>query len=218
MGRMGAERGGVPEFSILETLRLEEGRLIRRDGHVSRARASARALGTGWNSEAVGAALDAAEAEHGTGTWRVRLLVSQRGDPAVECAALVHDPRRSWRVVLAAEPVSSTEPFLRHKTTHREIYNRARAARPGVDDVLLWNERGEITESTIANVVAELDGVRVTPPSGCGLLPGVFRATLLATGEIQERVLTKADLTSATRLWLINSLREWIAVELVGQI
>ena len=27
-----------------------------------------------------------------------------------------------------------------------------------MDDVLLWNERGELTESTIANIVVELDG------------------------------------------------------------
>ena len=81
--------------------------------------------------------------------------------------------------------------------------------------MLLWNERGEITESTIANVVAELDGVGVTPPVECGLLPGVFRAALLEAGELQERVITKADLALASRLWLINSLREWMPASLV---
>jgi len=80
--------------------------------------------------------------------------------------------------------------------------------------VLLWNERGEITESTIANVVAEIDGVRVTPPLTCGLLPGVFRELLLETGAIQEGAITRAGLASANRLWLINSLREWIPATL----
>jgi para-aminobenzoate synthetase/4-amino-4-deoxychorismate lyase len=75
--------------------------------------------------------------------------------------------------------------------------------------VILWNPLREVTEATTANVVAELDGVRVTPPVTCGLLGGTFRAELLARREIQERVLTLDDLQSASRLWLINSVHEW---------
>ena len=52
----------------------------------------------------------------------------------------------------------------------------ARAARPGCDDVILWNERGEITESCTANVVIDLDGELITPPIECGVLGGTFRA------------------------------------------
>ncbi len=87
---------------------------------------------------------------------------------------------------------------------------------PGVDDVLMWNEASEITESTRANVVVELDGQRVTPPVACGLLPGTFRAELLARGEIAERVVSVADLRKATSLWLINSVYKWKRAEIVG--
>ena len=90
------------------------------------------------------------------------------------------------RVKLAASPVSRDDVFLYHKTTNRAIYDRARLA--GADDVLLWNEDGEMTESTIANLVVELDGVRVTPPVECGLLAGTLRGELLDRGEIAERV------------------------------
>ena len=61
-----------------------------------------------------------------------------------------------------------SDPFLANKTTHRVVYDTARRARPDVDDVILSNERGEITEATIANIVVEIDGVRVTPPLACG--------------------------------------------------
>ncbi len=84
-----------------------------------------------------------------------------------------------------------------------------------MDDVILSNERGEITEATLANIVVEIDGVRVTPPLACGLLGGTFRGELLASGQIQERMLTRADVTRASRLWLINSVREWIDAVLV---
>jgi len=52
----------------------------------------------------------------------------------------------------------------------------------------------------------------------CGLLGGTFRAELLEAGTIRERVLTKADVEAASRLWLINSVREWIDAELVGRL
>ena len=84
-----------------------------------------------------------------------------------------------------------------------------------MDDVILWNERGEVTEATIANVVAEIDGVRYTPPLSCGLLGGTFRGELLGSGQIRERVLIRADVSGASRLWLINSVREWVDAVLV---
>jgi para-aminobenzoate synthetase/4-amino-4-deoxychorismate lyase len=215
MERMSPQAHAVPDVSLIETMRLEQGRVVRRDAHLARAQASAQALGMPWKDTAVAAALDAAVAGHAAGVWRVRLLVSASGDPAVECGAFTHERDRVWRVAIAAEPVASNDWSLRHKTTNREVYNRARAGRPDTDDVLLVNERGEITESTIANVVAEIDGVRATPPLPCGLLPGVFRAALIGAGEIRERVLSASDLATASRLWLINSLREWIPAALV---
>ena len=84
-----------------------------------------------------------------------------------------------------------------------------------MDDVLLWNDRGEVTECTIGNVVVEIDGVRYTPPVESGLLAGTFRAELLDQGLIRERVLTKSDVASAPRLWLINSVRGWVEARLV---
>jgi para-aminobenzoate synthetase/4-amino-4-deoxychorismate lyase len=104
--------------------------------------------------------------------------------------------------------------FLCHKTTHRAVYDRHREEHPFAFDVLLWNERGEITEFTIGNFVAEIDGERVTPPRDCGLLGGVFRQELLDRGEVAERTILHADLGTATRMWLINSVREWVEVSI----
>jgi len=205
-------------FSLLETMRLEHGHVVRRDRHLARAAAAASTLGFAWDAAGTGAALDAAEAGHPDGVWRTRLLLAQSGEATVECAPLVHDVSRVWRVALAGEPVASGDPSLRVKTTRREVYERAKAGRPDVDDVLLWNERGEITESTIANVVAEIENTWWTPPVSCGLLPGVFRAAVLDAGMARERVITRDELPRATRLWLVNSLREWIPATLVGQV
>jgi para-aminobenzoate synthetase/4-amino-4-deoxychorismate lyase len=121
------------------------------------------------------------------------------------------------RVALATSPVKRANRFLHHKTTHRTAYERHRAEHPDAFDVLLWNEDGELTEFTIGNLVAELDGGRWTPPRDSGLLAGVFRNELLRTGEVRERVLRREDLARVTQMWLVNSVREWVAVTLAGR-
>ena len=195
-------------------MRLDRGHIVRRERHVARAAAAAATLGFAWDAAATDTALDAAQAAHAEGVWRTRLLVTAAGKATVECTPLVHDESRVWRVGLATEPVHSGDLALRVKTTRREVYERAKAARPGLDDVVLWNERGEITESTIANVVAEIDNTWWTPPVSCGLLPGVFRAAVIEARMVQEGVITRDQIGRATRLWLINSLREWIPARL----
>jgi branched-subunit amino acid aminotransferase/4-amino-4-deoxychorismate lyase len=54
-----------------------------------------------------------------------------------------------------------------------------------------------------------LGGKLVTPALECGLLPGVLREELLEFGAIVEAVLTIADLHSAKKIWLVNSVRGW---------
>ncbi len=143
---------------------------------------------------------------------KLRLTVDDSGNPAGEAIPLVFDDR-PLRVALAAEPVDAANPFLYHKTTNREVYDRALASRPElagvVDDVILWNQGGEITEATIANVVVRKEGSLYTPPVTSGLLPGVFRAHLLAQGRIQEKVISISEIHLADQVFLINSVRKW---------
>jgi para-aminobenzoate synthetase/4-amino-4-deoxychorismate lyase len=202
------------DFSLLETMRLQEGLVVRREQHLARAARAAAHFGFRWDAAAAGQALDDAVAAHAIGVWRLRLLIAHSGAASTTCTGHADDDR-VWRVALAPGPVDSSDERLRHKTTRRDLYTGARAARPDADDVVLWNERGEVTEATIANVVAEIEGTWYTPPLACGLLPGVFRAAVLDAGMVRERVITKDDLRRATRLWLINSLREWVKATLV---
>jgi para-aminobenzoate synthetase / 4-amino-4-deoxychorismate lyase len=80
--------------------------------------------------------------------------------------------------------------------------------------VLLHNEHGRVTEFTNGNVVADLDGVLVTPPRDDGLLAGTMRAQLLGDGIIREAAITLDDLLRARAFWLINSVRGWVPVKL----
>ena len=137
---------------------------------------------------------------------RVRLVVSRRG--AVDISSKPHNVSAGFpEIALAASPIDSANPFLYHKTTNRAMYDEAIASRPGFGDVLLHNERGEVTESTIANIVMDSGGSLVTPPVSSGLLPGTLRAHLLDEGRIRERVITVQELVDGGDCFLINSVR-----------
>ncbi|MEQ1761016.1 MAG: aminotransferase class IV [Vicinamibacterales bacterium] len=195
-------------------MRLENGQIVRVERHLARMRTAAEAFGYRWSDQDVRTALSAACAPHPSGVWRVRLLVDQDGQSTVTCAPHA-DSQSVWRIACANAPVDDTDPRLVHKTTSRGPYDVARRSRPDVDDVVLWNARNEVTESTIANVVAEIEGVKCTPPVSCGLLAGVLRGELLESGVLTERIITRGMLARAERVWLINSLRGWIDATLV---
>ena len=215
-GAFAADPQPAPEepFALLETLKVADGRWLLLEGHLARMAASARYFDFSWTHEAVTRAIAAAGLPR-QGTWRVRLLAFPDGTVKVESAPLQPHtlPRR---VALALHPVDDRDPFLCNKTTRRRTYEEALAARPEFDDVILWNRRGEITESTIANVVVELDGQRWTPPQACGLLGGTFRAELIEQGAIGERVIMREDLRAASRVWLINSVHGWMDAVVEG--
>jgi para-aminobenzoate synthetase/4-amino-4-deoxychorismate lyase len=111
---------------------------------------------------------------------------------------------------LAVAPIDIGDVFLYHKTSRRDVYDRARAGRPDADSVILWNTNGEVTEAAEANVVISVAGVKVTPPVSSGLLAGTLRAELLEAGEIEEGAVTVEEFRAAKEIWLINSVRGWI--------
>ena len=80
---------------------------------------------------------------------------------------------------------------------------------------MLWNAAGEVTETTIANVVVEQDGHYLTPPVSAGLLNGTMRQELLAQGRIEEARVTCDMLKHCDGLFLVNSVRGWIPAILV---
>ncbi|CAG0928709.1 para-aminobenzoate synthetase / 4-amino-4-deoxychorismate lyase [Thermoflexales bacterium] len=147
---------------------------------------------------------------------KVRVRLSRAGELALTTTPLSEIARAPLqKVALAQQPIDSADIFLYHKTSRRALYDTARAARPACADVILWNERGEITESCSANIVIELEAELITPPLECGLLGGTFRGWLIDQGQISERVISIELARSARRLYLINSVRKWMDAVLI---
>ena len=176
---------GDADFRLIETFLYRPGQGARDlDLHLSRMARSAAAFAIPFDRRA---ALERVQQLSGEGDLRCRLTLSATGEVALRTAPL--PPAATvWNVSLAKQRVRSDDPWLRHKTTRRQLYDQARADLPaGVDELLFLNERGEACEGTITNLFVTLpDGTCVTPPLASGVLPGVLRQTLLAKGDCRE--------------------------------
>ena len=204
-----------PAFELFESLAHVPAEGFRHlDEHLERLAGSAGYFGFRFEPEAAAAALKRAVAEV-TGTSVVRLTLARDGGLSTDVRDLP-PADDAVRVALDDEPVDPSDVWLFHKTTRRAPYQRRRGRRPDVDDVLLVNDRGEVTESTIANLAVRLDGVWVTPPVDAGLLPGTYRNVLLREGRMRERPVTVDELRGARELALVSSVRGWRPAALVS--
>ncbi len=148
-----------------------------------------------------------------TSTKRVKLFLNSQGELSGEVKDF-QPSRKVFHACLAKGSVNSNDRFLFHKTTNRDVYEQA--AVEGCDDILLFNEKNELTEFTIGNLVVEMDGVLYTPPVECGLLAGTFRAELLESGKVQEKIIHLKELKKCAKVFLVNSLRKWVEVKFKG--
>lgn len=203
-----------PNPLLIETLGWDGQRLRRRDLHEARLARSAAALGYPHDPARVAEGLDRVA---GPAPLRVRLTLDATGRVELTSAPLPPTPA-GWRVMLADTRLDEGDPWLRHKTGNRALYDRHRADLPqGVDEVIFANRAGRMAEGTITNLFYRLPdaGDLFTPPLADGCLPGCLRAELLGRGDCTERALPLSDLGSVT-LFCGNSLRGLIPATLTS--
>jgi para-aminobenzoate synthetase/4-amino-4-deoxychorismate lyase len=203
-----------PSFSLLETLALVDGDYKLLDRHLARAAESAKYFGFRFSESAARRALADVVAAHPSGEWRVRLLIDADGAPRTEAKPLTRKRADPLIVKLHPHPIDETDALLYHKISARERYDAALRECQPCDDVIFQNSLGNVTESTIANIVVETDGKKWTPPRGAGLLAGTLRQELLETGQVLERDISVGELERIGTFWLVNSVRGWMPARL----
>ena len=194
-----SQGAGDPGLTLIETLGWTGTGFPRLPLHLARLSLSARRLG--WNCDplAVETALRRAAPN---GPARMRLTLDRQGDLNVQSAPLP-PTKPQWTLTLAPARLSSDDPWLTIKSSHRAQYDAARASLPpGRDEAILLNERDEVCDGTITTLFFDRGQGLRTPPLTCGLLPGVLRAEVAAP----EEILLARDLPNV-RLWVGNSLR-----------
>lgn len=201
---------------LIETLRWTPDRkFVRRDLHLSRLARSASALGYHYAKDDVVLALKNAVKTKGK-PQRVRLTLSEDGLIAVTTSDYT-PPEKAWKISLSKNPLTLDVQNIDHKTTDRDFYDGERTrikSLTSCDEVLFFNEKDELCEGSFTSVFIEKSGQLKTPALTCGLLPGVFRQSLLESGKAVEAVLTQEDLKTADLVFVGNSLRGLIQAEI----
>lgn len=201
---------------LIETLRWTPARkFVRRDLHLARLERSADLLNYHYMKDAVVLALKNAVKTKGK-PQRVRLTLSEDGLIAVTTSDYAA-PEKAWNICLSRNPLTSDLQNTDHKTTDREFYDGERARVQSVtacDEVLLFNKNDALCEGSFTSVFIEKGGQLKTPALSCGLLPGVFRQSLIESGKAVEAVLTREDLKTADLVFVGNSLRGLIQAEI----
>jgi para-aminobenzoate synthetase/4-amino-4-deoxychorismate lyase len=202
-------------FSLIESMRCEGGKCLLLPLHLERLQASADYFGfrsprTELRTELIDAIESAARESSHRGASKLRLELKRDGSWTLsELGVLEEEPELS-RAMLWPEPVQSADCFLRHKTTRRALYNHAARVshERGYVDAIFQNERGIVTEGAISNVVVKHGDCWLTPPVDAGVLPGVYRASLLKRmPEIQVVEFSVEQLLAADEVWLTNAVR-----------
>ncbi len=196
--------------TLIETMRIEaDGSIPRKFRHLQRLQASASRFGFVLDC----AALETRLSSLRPGTARrLRLLLARDGAISLQLSAIPPTPAGSVAVALVPLPVPPDDWRLHHKSGDRDFYDEARRA-SATFEALFVRADGLLTEGSFTSLFVERDGKLLTPPAALGLLPGVLRAELLASGRAQESELRRADL--AAGFLIGNSLRGLIPAHLV---
>jgi 4-amino-4-deoxychorismate lyase len=209
--------GRYQDLELIETFRFEPGKgFIRLDRHLARLAESAKVLGFTFSLSVAKARLQ--DFSLAASTQRIRMTLNASGQ--INVSAQPFAPQADgavWRLRIASVRLDSTNPLLRHKTSQRTIYERARAEFTinEADEVLLLNERGELCEGTITSLFLRThEGKMLTPSIECGLLAGVLREEMLEEHNVICATLLLPDLLNAASILVGNSLRGLIRVKL----
>jgi para-aminobenzoate synthetase/4-amino-4-deoxychorismate lyase len=208
----------VRRFELIETMLYEPGKGVWLRGyHLARLAASAAYFGFAFDARKVSAAIDAATGAKADERLRVRLLLDEDG--GVSVTTTPQPPTASdvvMRYVISDTRLNSTDLFLYHKTTRRELYDREwkhYADTLAADEVIYLNENGELAEGSRTTIFIERDGKLLTPRLAAGVLPGTLRAALIDEGRAVETRLTVQDLNGPDKIYLGNSVRGLVRAE-----
>ena len=183
------------KFDLIETMRFDP-----RDGiaelerHLDRLNASADLLEFRFDRHAARNELQAATFGR-KGRAMVRLLLSPTGTMAIQVKNYEAPNETPVRVAVRPLPIDASDFRLRHKTTDRRFYDRARQE-DGAYETIFFDTDGRLTEGSRTNIFVEQHGRLLTPRASRGLIPGILRAKLIDEGKAEEADLTPADLAN----------------------
>lgn len=201
------------EVHLIETMRLEAGVVKRRNEHTNRISKSAAELNINFDIDEWNGILDRVSEKYTSGTFKLRTELTQAGEIKPEVKELAANPQALTAKMMQTQSVPSV--YTTNKTSARRQFDHNHET----NVVLYYNEDNEITEFDIGNVVIKSNDAYFTPPFEGQILNGCMRQSLLKSRTVIEQSIQKDELIKGIKrneleLYMVNSLREWVKIDL----
>ncbi|MFR1672675.1 MAG: aminodeoxychorismate synthase component I [Candidatus Gastranaerophilaceae bacterium] len=192
------------DFQLIETVRIENGKMLFKEEHFQRLKNSAKNFGFKYTQPHIN--------PHQDGI--LRILLNKNGELSYEYKDLTYS--QTNKIAISPIIISSKNNLMYHKTTFRPWFyeSYAKIKNGEIYDEIFFNENNELTEGARSNIIVKINSNYYTPPLCCGLLNGIYRQKLINEGFCKEKILYKKDLLNCEKIFCINSVRGMVEVEL----
>lgn len=208
-------------FSLIETILLENTEYFLLELHLDRLKKSAQYFNYLFKESYIRKKLDSFRKKmQKNKKFKIRLMLKQNGQIKIDYYEIQNIKKnKTLKIKFSKITTNSNNIFYYHKTTNRKIYDNEfkKAQQEGFFDVIFTNKKNEITEGAISNIVIKKNNTYFTPAIKSGLLNGVYRQYLLNKKDfpLEEKILFKKDIYNAEKIYIINSVRKMVEVNLI---
>ena len=191
-----------PRFELLTTGRIHQGELTFLEQHLTRLREASRYFAYPYDEQKLLKELQEELAHLESNLdYRCRIALQKNGTFHLVITELTDLPASYLQAQLTEQKLDLATPFTYFKTSQRDHLSQSN------HEQIFHLPDGTLLETTIGNLVLEIEGQRYTPPAHLPLLDGIYRRHLLETQQVEEKLLTLNDLTDADRIYACNALR-----------
>lgn len=191
-----------PRFDLISTGRVHQGKLLFLEEHMKRLQESSRYFDYPFNKEKVKKQVeDLCQSLDFDTDYRLKMSLAKDGELTFEHNQLtgLADDFCQARLVEQTYPLNS--PYTYFKTSYRPHISL------GPHEQIYYNQKKELLETSIGNLVLKIEDQLYTPPIHLGLLNGIYRQNLIANNQVSERVLTLDNLKQAQAIYGCNAVR-----------
>ena len=191
-----------PRFDLISTGRVHQGKLLFLEEHMKRLQESSRYFDYPFNKEKVKKQVeDLCQSLDFDTDYRLKMSLAKDGELTFEHNQLtgLADDFCQARLVEQTYPLDS--PYTYFKTSYRPHISL------GPHEQIYYNQKKELLETSIGNLVLKIEDQLYTPPIHLGLLNGIYRQNLIANNQVSERVLTLDNLKQAQAIYGCNAVR-----------
>ncbi|KXT80727.1 Para-aminobenzoate synthase, aminase component / Aminodeoxychorismate lyase [Streptococcus oralis] len=189
-------------FQLITTGKISQKSLLFEEQHLERLTKASRYFAYPYDAEDLRQRIEEeCQACEANQDYRLRISLSKSGEIELSRQILTPLSPEFCQAKLCLQEADLQQAFTYFKTTHRPHLNL------GEQEIIYHNAAGELLEISIGNLVLKINGKLYTPPIRLGILPGIYRQHLLETGEVEEKVLTLADLAQAQAIYGCNAVR-----------